>query len=118
MRISPLLVEGQVHGGIAQGVAQALLEEVVYDADGQLVTGTLMDYALPRAEDLPSFATDQTVTPTPFNPLGRQGDRRGRDHRLDARGGQRRGGRAGPFGVRHLDMPLRAERVWRAMQKK
>ena len=69
----PLLVEGQVHGGIAQGVAQALLEEVVYDADGQLVTGSLMDYALPRAEDLPSFTTDQTVTVTPRNPLGAKG---------------------------------------------
>ena len=68
-----MLVEGQVHGGIAQGVAQALLEEVVYDAEGQLVTGSLMDYALPRAEDLPSFTTDQTVTVTPRNPLGAKG---------------------------------------------
>src|SRR5262249_56440448 len=72
-RISPQLVDGQVHGGIAQGAAQAMLEEVRYDADGQLVTGSLMDYALPRAEDLPSFVTDKTVTVTPFNPLGAQG---------------------------------------------
>src|SRR5262249_15711074 len=69
-RIRPLLVDGQVHGGIAQGAAQAMLEEVRYDEEGQLVTGTLMDYAVPRADDLPSLVTDQTVTVSPFNPLG------------------------------------------------
>src|SRR6185437_5364072 len=68
--ISPLLVQGQVHGGIAQGVAQALMEEVVYDAEtGQLMTGSLMDYAVPAAADLPSFELDHTVTPTPVNLL-------------------------------------------------
>ena len=67
VRISPTLVAGQVHGGIAQGIAQALLEEVVYSADGQLVTGSLMDYAIPHPEDLPSFKTDQTVTPGSFS---------------------------------------------------
>jgi carbon-monoxide dehydrogenase large subunit len=117
VRISPLLVDGQVHGGIAQGVAQSLLEEVVYSADGQLVTGTLMDYAVPRAEDLPFFVTDQTVTPSPFNPLGAKGIGEAAtigstpavvNAVVDA---------LKPFGVRHLDMPLRPERVWRAMQK-
>src|SRR2546427_6011285 len=73
VRISPLIVAGQVHGGLAQGIAQALLEELVYGEDGQLVTGTLMDYAVPRADDLPSFTTDQTVTPTPHNPMGAKG---------------------------------------------
>jgi len=115
-RISPLLVEGQVHGGIAQGAAQALLEEVVYDGDGQIVTGSLMDYALPHAGDLPSFTTDQTVTVTPFNPLGAKGIGEAAtigstpavvNAVVDA---------LSPFGVRHLDMPLRPERVWRAMQ--
>ncbi len=115
-RISPLLVEGQVHGGIAQGVAQAVLEEVVYDSDGQLVTGSLMDYALPRADDLPSFVTGQTVTATPFNPLGAKGIGEAAtigstpavvNAVVDA---------LRPFKVRHLDMPLRPERVWRAMQ--
>jgi carbon-monoxide dehydrogenase large subunit len=116
VRVSPLLVDGQVHGGIAQGVAQSLLEEVVYSADGQLVTGTLMDYAVPRAEDLPFFVTDQTVTPSPFNPLGAKGIGEAAtigstpavvNAVVDA---------LRPFGVRHLDMPLRPERVWRAMQ--
>ena len=115
-RISPLLVEGQVHGGIAQGAAQAMLEEVRYDEDGQLVTGSLMDYALPRADDLPSFVTDQTVTVTPFNPLGAKGIGEAAtigstpavvNAVVDA---------LRPFGVRHLDMPLRAERIWKAMQ--
>jgi carbon-monoxide dehydrogenase large subunit len=117
VRVSPLLVDGQVHGGIAQGVAQSLLEEVVYSADGQLVTGTLMDYAVPRAEDLPFFVTDQTVTPSPFNPLGAKGIGEAAtigstpavvNAVVDA---------LKPFGVRHLDMPLRPERVWQAMQK-
>ncbi|MGH7323395.1 MAG: xanthine dehydrogenase family protein molybdopterin-binding subunit, partial [Candidatus Rokuibacteriota bacterium] len=116
VRISPLLVRGQVHGGLAQGIAQALLEEVVYGKDGQLLTGTLMDYAVPRADDLPSFITDQTVTPTPHNPMGAKGIGEAAtigstpaivNAVVDA---------LRPLGVKHLDMPLRAERVWRAMQ--
>ncbi len=118
VRISPTLVAGQVHGGIAQGIAQALYEELVYGEDGQLVTGTLMDYAVPKADDLPSFTTDQTVTPTPHNPLGAKGIGEAAtigstpavvNAVVDA---------LKPFGVRHLDMPLRAERVWRALQSK
>lgn len=110
--ISPLLVHGQVHGGIAQGVAQALMEEVVYDETGQLMTGSLMDYAVPVAADLPSFELDHTVTPTPVNPLGAKGV-----------------GEAGTIGstpavanavidalgVRHADIPFRPERVWRIL---
>ncbi len=115
VRISPMIVRGQVHGGLAQGIAQALLEEVVYGQDGQLVTGTLMDYAVPRAADLPSFVTDQTVTPTPHNPMGAKGIGEAAtigstpaivNAVVDA---------LTPFGVRHLDMPLRPERVWNAI---
>jgi len=114
-RISPMLVDGQVHGGIAQGVAQAILEEVIYDGGGQLLTGSLMDYALPRADDLPPFTLDQTVTQTPFNPLGAKGIGEAAtigstpavvNAVVDA---------LRPLGVRHLDMPLRPERVWRAI---
>jgi carbon-monoxide dehydrogenase large subunit len=72
-RISPTIVRGQIHGGLAQGIAQALLEEVVYDAGGQLVSGSLMDYALPRADLFPTFTIDKTETPTPLNPLGVKG---------------------------------------------
>jgi carbon-monoxide dehydrogenase large subunit len=115
VRISPMLVAGQVHGGLAQGIAQALMEEVVYDAQGQLVTGSLMDYAVPHAEDLPLFTVDQTVTPTPFNPMGAKGIGEAAtigstpaivNAVVDA---------LKSFGVRHLDMPLRGERVWAAL---
>jgi carbon-monoxide dehydrogenase large subunit len=115
VRISPMLVTGQVHGGLAQGIAQALMEEVVYDAQGQLVTGSLMDYAVPHAEDLPLFTTDQTVTPTPFNPMGAKGIGEAAtigstpaivNAVVDA---------LKSFGVRHLDMPLKGERVWSAL---
>jgi aerobic carbon-monoxide dehydrogenase large subunit len=115
VRISPVLVAGQVHGGLAQGIAQALLEEMVYGADGQLVTGSLMDYCVPRADDLPSFVTDQTVTPTPVNPLGAKGIGEAAtigstpavvNAVVDA---------LHSFKVRHIDMPLRPERVWQAM---
>jgi carbon-monoxide dehydrogenase large subunit len=71
--INPMIVEGQVHGGIAQGVGQALLEGARYDASGQLVTASYMDYCMPRADDLPSFAVGTTVTPCPSNPLGIKG---------------------------------------------
>lgn len=111
--INPLIVEGQIHGGLAQGIGQAMIEEIVYDEDGQLVTGSFMDYALPRAIDFPRFELDATVTPTPVNPLGAKGV-----------------GEAGTlgstpcvvaaavdalseFGVTHLDMMLRPERLWR-----
>src|SRR5881296_120434 len=73
VRISPMIVAGQVHGGLAQGIAQALVEHLVHGEDGQLLTGSLMDYAVPHAADLPLFTTAETVTPTPFNPLGAKG---------------------------------------------
>ena len=116
--INPLIVDGQIHGGLAQGIGQALIEEVVYDRDGQPLTGSFMDYALPRAADFPRFELEHTVTPTPVNPLGAKGV-----------------GEAGtigstpcivaaavdalsPFGVGHVDMMLRPEKLWRLMQGK
>jgi carbon-monoxide dehydrogenase large subunit len=114
-RISPMLVEGQVHGGLAQGIAQALFEEVVYDPDGQLMTGSLMDYAIPRADQFPHFVTDKTETPTPHNPLGAKGIGEAAtigstpavvNAVMDA---------LQPFGVRHIDMPLHAPKIWQAM---
>lgn len=115
--INPLLLEGQIHGGIAQGVAQALFEEVVYDAGGNLVTGNLMDYAVPKADDLPSFELHSMVTPSPNNPLGVKGVGESGtigstpavvSAVLDA---------LKPLGIRHLDMPMKAEKVWRAIQE-
>ncbi len=115
--INPQIVEGQLHGGIAQGIAQALYEEGVYDDDGNLVTTTLADYLVPSAADLPSFVTDRTETPATTNPLGVKGV-----------------GEAGtiastpavvnaiidalrPFGISDITMPCTPERVWRAIQE-
>ncbi|MDA0637508.1 xanthine dehydrogenase family protein molybdopterin-binding subunit [Nonomuraea sp. MCN248] len=114
--INPLIVEGQVHGGIAQGIGQALYEEAVYDAEGNLLTATLADYLVPSAADLPDFVTDRTETPATSNPLGAKGV-----------------GEAGtiastpavvnaivdalrPHGVRDVPMPCTPERVWRALE--
>lgn len=114
--VSPPLVEGQVHGGLAQGIAQALFEEVRYDEDGQLLTGSLLDYAVPVAEYLPSFETARTETPTPVNPLGAKGV-----GELATMGSAPAVVNAvidalSPLGIRHLDMPLTPERVWQAIQ--
>jgi carbon-monoxide dehydrogenase large subunit len=115
--INPLIVEGQVHGGLAQGIGQALYEEAVYDADGNLTTGTLVDYLLPSAADLPSFTTDRTVSRSTSNPLGVKGV-----------------GEAGtiastpavvnaivdalrPYGVTDVPMPCSPQNVWRALSQ-
>ena len=112
--VNPMIVEGQVHGGLAQGLGQAMLEGCVYDPDsGQLLTGSYMDYAMPRADDLPSFKIDTCVTPCTHNPLGVKGC-----------------GEAGAIGspaafmnaltdalgVKDLAMPATPERVWKAVQ--
>jgi carbon-monoxide dehydrogenase large subunit len=115
-RINPMLVEGQIHGGVAQGIGQARYEHTVYDENGTLVTGTMENYAVPKAGQIPEIETEATVTPSPRNPLGVKGI-----------------GEAGtmaappavvnavvdalePFGVAHLDMPLTDEKLWQAMR--
>jgi len=115
--INPLIVRGQLHGGIAQGVGQALLEQVVYDEDGQLLSGSFIDYAMPKAEDMPQMRVQHTVTPSPLTPLGMKGVGEAGtigsvpaivNAVIDA---------LSPFGVKHIDMPLTPERVWQAMQR-
>ncbi|HMH53670.1 MAG TPA: xanthine dehydrogenase family protein molybdopterin-binding subunit [Candidatus Acidoferrum sp.] len=112
--INPMIVEGQVHGGIAHGIGNALLEEIVYDASGQMVTGTLMDYALPRASDVPSFEVLHVVTPSPLNPLGVKGAGEGGTLPAPAAIANaiadvlRARGDANP-----REMPLTRERLWR-----
>jgi aerobic carbon-monoxide dehydrogenase large subunit len=114
--INPLLIEGQIHGGIVHALGQALYEQVVYDEAGQLVTGTFVDYALPSAADVPSFETDRTETPSPTNTLGVKGVGEAAtiacspavvSSVLDA---------LKPLGVTELDMPLTPMRVWDAIQ--
>ena len=115
--MNPMIVDGQIQGGVVQGIGQALLEEVIYDNTGQMVTGSYMDYAMPRADDVPMIETDRTVTPCPHNPLGVKG-----------------AGEAGAIGstpavvnavvdalshlgVTDIQMPLTPQRVWKAMQQ-
>ncbi len=111
--INPMIVDGQIHGGLAQGVGQAMIEEAVYNTDGQLVTGSFMDYAMPRAGDFPTFELHSTVTPTPVNPLGAKGVGEAGTlgstpcivaAAVDA---------LGAYGVKHIDMMLRPEKLWR-----
>lgn len=115
--INPMIVAGQIHGGVTHGIGQALFEEAVYDDDGNMLTGSLLDYPIPTAGDVPFYETESTVTPTNVNSLGAKGI-----------------GEAGtigsaqtivnavvdalsPLGVKHIDMPLRPKRVWAAMQE-
>jgi carbon-monoxide dehydrogenase large subunit len=108
-QINPLLVQGQVHGGIAQGVGQAIFEGVVYDEDGQLLTATLMDYAMPIAPELPSYELDHTVTPTTVNPLGVKGV--GEAGTIGSTPAVANAV-ADALGVANVDMPFRAEKLW------
>jgi len=115
--VNPLIVDGQVHGGIAQGLAQALYEGAHYDENGSLLTGTMSDYAIPKASMVPTYELSRTVTLSPTNPMGVKG-----------------AGEAGTIastpavanavidavsylGIKHIDMPLTPERVWRAIQE-
>ena len=111
--INPMLVDGQLHGGIVQSIGQALYEEVVYDEQGQLVTGTLMDYAVPRASQIPWLELDRTETPSPVNPLGVKGvGEAGTIGATPAIVGAIVDALA-PFGVKHLDMPVKPEAIWK-----
>jgi len=112
--VNPMIVEGQVHGGVAQGIGQALLEGAVYDKDGQLVTGSMMDYCMPRADNFPSFQVATTMTRSPSNPLG-------------IKGCGEAGAIAAPaavinaltdaIGTEELTMPATSQSVWSALQK-
>jgi carbon-monoxide dehydrogenase large subunit len=114
--INPLIVAGQVHGGIAQGVGQALLEEVVYDQGGQLVSGTFMDYAIPLAETMPAMRIGHTVTLSPLTPMGLKGvGEAGTIGSVPAIANAVMDALA-PLGIRHLDLPLTPLKVWRAIR--
>jgi carbon-monoxide dehydrogenase large subunit len=114
--VNPLIVEGQVQGGIAQAVGQALTEQVVYDAEGQLLTGSLGDYAVPRAADMPPLRLDHTVTPSPGNPLGAKGVGEAGTNGCPPAIANAVMDALSPLGVQHLDLPFTAERVWQAIQ--
>ena len=115
--INPLLIDGQVHGGIAYGIGQALYEHVQYDEDGQLVTGTFVDYGLPTAAELPSFETDRTVTPSPVNSMGVKGVGEAGTIAATAAVTNAVIDALRPLGVTYINMPLSPERVWQAIQE-
>jgi aerobic carbon-monoxide dehydrogenase large subunit len=114
--INPVIAEGQVQGGVATGVAQALYEEVVYDEDANPLTGNFVTYAFPSAAELPSFEAVEMQTPTPVNPLGAKGI--GESGTIGATPAVQNAvvDALAPFGVRHIDMPVNGERVWRAIE--
>jgi len=114
--VNPMLADGQIHGGLAQGAAQALFEEMAYDEDGNPQTSNLADYTVPAASEVPSFERIEMVTPTPLNELGAKGIGESgsigstpavQNAVIDA---------VSHLGVRHIDMPCTPERVWRAIQ--
>jgi len=116
--INPMIVDGMVHGGIAQGVAQALYEYAAYDTNGQLQSGSMMDYALPKADDLVSYETDRTETPSPVNPMGIKGAGETGTIASTAAVANAVMDALAPLGISHLDMPLTPARIWAAMQAK
>ncbi len=114
--INPMIVEGQVVGGIAQGVGQALWESAHYDENGQLLSGSLMDYALPRADHFPGIETGRIETPSPHNPLGVKGAGEMGTIAATATIANAVMDALAPLGIRHIDMPLTAQKIWQAIQ--
>src|SRR6185369_98803 len=115
--VNPLILHGQAHGGIVQGAGQVLMEHLAYDAHGQLLTGSFMDYAMPRADDFPSFVTSLSEVPSTTHPLGFRGGGEGGitpalgvivNAVVDA---------LADYGISHIDMPCTPERVWRAINE-
>jgi len=114
--INPMIVEGQVHGGIAQGMGQALLENAVYDEEGQLVSGSYMDYTMPRADNLPNLQLGFAGVPSPLNPLGVKGCGEAGAIAAPAALINAVVDALNPLGVSNVDMPATPQRVWQAIQ--
>ena len=115
--INPMIVDGQTHGGAAMSVGQALYENLVYSKDGQLLSGTLMDYTMLTAEDMPEFITAHTETPTPLNPLGAKGMGEATNTGAPPAVVNAVMDALQPFGIKHIQMPLTSEKVWRAIEE-
>jgi carbon-monoxide dehydrogenase large subunit len=114
--INPMIVEGQLHGGITQGIAQALFEEVVYDENGQLMTGSLIDYLVPTANEIPAPVLDRTVTPSPSNELGVKGIGEAGTIAASAAVINAIVDAVSPFGITHVDMPATPDRLWKQIR--
>ena len=114
--INPMIVEGQIVGGVAQGVGQALWEGAVYDESGQLLSGSMMDYTVPRADDFPMMNVSRTETPSPENPLGVKGAGEMGTIASTTTVANAVMDALAPLGVRHVDMPLTMEKLYNAIQ--
>jgi aerobic carbon-monoxide dehydrogenase large subunit len=116
-QINPAVVEGQIHGGVAQGIAQALFEEAVFDEDGNLLTSSMVNYLVPSAAELPSFELDATETPSPSNPMGVKGV--GETGTIAAPAAVMNAvvDALSPFGIIDIEMPASPERVWQALRE-
>jgi carbon-monoxide dehydrogenase large subunit len=115
-KINPMIVDGQLHGGIVQGIGQALWEGAIYDDGGQLLSGSMMDYTVPRASFLPNLELDETITPSPVNPIGVKGVGEAGAIASTAAVANAVIDALSPLGIRHLDMPYTPQTVWRAIQ--
>jgi aerobic carbon-monoxide dehydrogenase large subunit len=115
--VNPMVVEGQIHGGVAQGLGEAFREQMVYDEGGQVLTGTLMDYAVPRASDMPEMVLAETVTPNPFSPIGVKGVGEAGTNGAPAAVANAVADALAPLGVAQLDMPYTAPKLWAAIQE-
>jgi carbon-monoxide dehydrogenase large subunit len=115
--INPMIVEGQLHGGIAQSIGQALFEEMVYDSDGQLKSATLLDYAIPSMSDIPNIELDRTITPSPTNELGVKGIGEAGTIAASAAVINAICDALSPFGIKHVDMPATPDRLWKMIKE-
>ena len=115
--INPMIVDGQLHGGIAQSIGQALFEEMVYDSDGQLKSATLLDYAMPSMSDIPNIELDRTITPSPTNELGVKGIGEAGTIAASAAVINAICDALSPFGIKHVDMPATPDRLWKMIKE-
>jgi carbon-monoxide dehydrogenase large subunit len=115
--VNPMVVEGQIHGGVAQGLGEAFSEQMLFDEGGQVVTGSLMDYAVPRAADMPPLVLGETVTPNPFNPLGAKGVGEAGTNGAPPAVANAVMDALAPLGITHVDMPYTAPKLWAAIRE-
>jgi carbon-monoxide dehydrogenase large subunit len=115
--INPMIVEGQVHGGVAQGLGEALREQMLFGDEGQVLTGTLMNYAVMRAGDMPHLTLGETVTPNPFSPLGVKGVGEAGTNGAPPAVANAMMDALAPLGIDHIDMPYTAPKLWQAIRR-
>jgi carbon-monoxide dehydrogenase large subunit len=115
--VNPMIVEAQVHGGVAQGLGEAFREQMRYDDDGQVLTSSLVDYAIPRASDMPPLILGETVTPNPFNPLGVKGVGEAGTNGAPAAVANAVMDALGALGITHIDMPYTPPKLWEAIRQ-